>query len=238
VTHLDHRKPPARAARRKQSNATPSSHGSGRKPNRSHSAIGAAVVAGAAMVAAFAFILTNGSSNPSTTDNSIRTGSLPQGSAPAVQPSSDPTPAASGKADRKPPAGKTAPGKSTTSSRTTNSVATPNTGSQSPTFRRGQWIAVIDSYPTDAGMPADQLARTLAAKMIAAGVPAKALLANGQYPGLANSSFEPISNTWFVYVGPFPTADAANALCVSAKTQQAYGTLPACPTHEPAKAQN
>ncbi len=237
MTHLDHRKPPARAARRKQSNATPTSHAAGRKPNRSHSAIGAAVVAGAAMVAAFAFILTNGSSD-STTDDSIRTGSLPNASAPAVQPSSNPTPAASGKADRKPPAGKTAPGKSTTSTRTTKSAAPPNTGSQSPTFRRGQWIAVIDSYPTDAGMPADQLARTLAAKMIAAGVPAKALLANGQYPGLANSSFEPISNTWIVYVGPFSSADAANALCVSSKTQQAYGTLPACPTHEPAKAQN
>lgn len=233
MTHLDHRKPPARAARR---NASPVSHGSGRKKaSRSHSAIGAAVVAGAAMVAAFAFILTNGRSD-STTDDSIRTGSLPQASTPAVQPNS--TPAASGKADRKPPAGKTAPGKSTTSTRTTKSATPPDTGSQSPVFRRGQWIAVIDSYPTDAGIPADQLARSLAAKMIAAGVPAKALLANGQYPGLANSNLEPTINTWVVYVGPFPTADAANALCVSAKTQHAYGSLPACPTHEPAQAEN
>jgi hypothetical protein len=233
VTHLDHRKPPARAARR----SAPTSRGSGRKKaNRSHSAIGAAVVAGAAMVAAFAFILTNGRSD--STDDSIRTGSLPQASTPAVQPSSNPTPAASGKADRKPPAGKTAPGKSTASTRTTRSATPPDTGSQSPVFRRGQWIAVVDSYPTDAGIPADQLARSLAAKMIAAGVPAKALLANGQYPGLANSNLEPTINTWIVYVGPFPPADAANALCVSTKTQQAYGSLPACPTHEPAKAEN
>ncbi|MEU0094986.1 hypothetical protein [Kribbella sp. NPDC006257] len=233
MTHLDHRKPPARAARRN----APTSHGSGRKKaNRSHSAIGAAVVAGAAMVAAFAFILTNGRSD--STDDSIRTGSLPQASTPAVQPSSNPTPAASGKADRKPPAGKTAPGKSTASTRTTTSATPPDTGSQSPVFRRGQWIAVVDSYPTDAGIPADQLARSLAAKMIAAGVPAKALLANGQYPGLANSNLEPTINTWIVYVGPFPSADAANALCVSTKTQQAYGSLPACPTHEPAKAEN
>jgi hypothetical protein len=235
VTHLDHRKPPARAARRN----APSSHGSGRKKaNRSHSAIGAAVVACAAMVAAFAFILTNGRSDSSTTDDSIRTGSLAQASTPAVQPSSNPTPVASGKADRKPPVGKTAPGKSTTSTRTTKSATPPDTGSQSPVFRRGQWIAVVDSYPTDAGIPADQLARSLAAKMIAAGVPAKALLANGQYPGLANSNLEPVINTWIVYIGPFPTADAANALCVSPKTQQAYGSLPACPTHEPAKAEN
>jgi hypothetical protein len=205
---------------------------------RSHSAIGAAVVAGAAMVAAFAFILTNGSS--STTGNGIRTGSISQVGTPAAQPKADPAPTAgSGKADRKPPssktaAGRTSPGKTSV----TKPTAPPNTGSQSPSFRPGQWIAVVDSYPTDAGMPADQLARSMAAKMIAGGVPARALLASGQYPGLANSNFEPISNTWFVYVGPFSSADAASALCVSSKAQKAYGSLLACPTYEPATAHN
>jgi cell division septation protein DedD len=218
VTHLDHRKPPARATRTVR-----------RKAKRSHSAVGAAVVAGAAMVAAFAFILTNGNSD-STTDDSIRTGSLPQASTPAALPKSNPAPSvSSGKADRKPPAGKT-------SARTSKSVAPPNTGADSPTFRRGQWIAIIDSYPSDAGMPAAELAKGMAAKMIAAGVPAKALLANGQYPGLANSNFEPVSDTWFVYLGPVSSADEANTLCTSAKTQRAYGSFLACPTHEPATA--
>jgi hypothetical protein len=205
---------------------------------RSHSAIGAAVVAGAAMVAAFAFILTNGSS--STTDNGIRAGSIPQVSAPAAQPKVNPGPTAgSGKADRKPPTSKTTAGRTSSSKATgTKSVAPPDTGSQSPSFRRGQWIAVVDSYPTDAGMAADQLARSMAAKMIAGGVPAKALLASGQYPGLANSNFEPMSNIWFVYVGPFSSADAASALCVSSKAQKAYGSLLACPTYEPATAHN
>jgi len=238
VTHLDHRKPPARAARRKQSASSPSSYGAVRKkPNRSHSAVGAAVVAGAAMVAAFAFILTNGNSNPSTTDDGIRTGSLPQASTPAAQPKTDPAPSvSSGKADRKPPSGKTSTRTGTGTGTTT--VATPNTGSESPVFRRGQWIAVLETYSTDAGMPADQLAKDMAAKMIAAGVPAKALLAEGQYPGLANSNFQPIRDTWIVYLGPVSSAEAANTLCIAPKTQAAYGSLPACPTHEPATAHN
>jgi hypothetical protein len=238
VTHLDHRKPPARATRKKQSASRPSSDGTVRKkPNRSHSAVGAAVVAGAAMVAAFAFILTNGSSNSSTTDDSIRTGSLPQASTPAALPKSDPAPSvSSGKADRKPPSAKTST--RTGTGTVTKSVAPPNTGPESPTFRRGQWIAVLETYSTDAGMPADQLAKDMAAKMIAAGVPAKALLADGQYPGLANSSFQPIRDTWIVYLGPLSSAQAVSTLCNSPKTQAAYGSLPACPTHEPATAHN
>jgi hypothetical protein len=236
VTHLDHRKPPARAARRKQSASVPSSDGTVRKkPNRSHSAVGAAVVAGAAMVAAFAFILTNGSSNPSTTDDGIRTGSLPQASTPAAQPNPAPS-VTSGKADRKPPSAQTST--RTGTGTVTKSVAPPNTGSESPAFRRGQWIAVLETFSTDAGMPADQLAKDMATKMIAAGLPAKALLAAGQYPGLANSNFQPIRDTWIVYLGPFSSAQAANTLCNSPKTQAAYGSLPACPTHEPATAHN
>jgi hypothetical protein len=189
------------------------------------------------MVAAFAFIITNGNSD-STTDDSIRTGSLPQASTPAALPKSNPAPSvSSGKADRKPATGKTST-RTGTGTGTTKSVAPPNTGADSPTFRRGQWIAIIDSYPSDAGMPAAQLAKGMAAKMIAAGVPAKALLANGQYPGLANSSFEPVRDTWFVYLGPVDSAETANTLCTSAKTKRAYGSLLACPTHEPATAHN
>ncbi|TDU87692.1 hypothetical protein EV138_1219 [Kribbella voronezhensis] len=292
MTHLDHRKPPTRAARSKHSASSPSSdaasrkttgrsagdgtgrqttdrslgdgtgrqttdrslgdgtgrrktsnsHSAGspssdgtrrRKASRSHSAIGAAVVGGAAMVAAFAFILTNGNSH--TTDDSIRTGSLPQATSTVAQPRTNSAPTlASGKADRKPPVGKTTTSK-TTAGKTS---ATPNTGSESPTFRRGQWIAVVDSVQADAGVAADQLAKGLAAKLIAAGVPAKALLASGQYPGLANSSFEPIRGTWIVYIGPVSSADAANTLCVSPKTQKAVGAIPACPTYEPATVHN
>lgn len=210
MTHLDHRKPPGRAARK--------------KPNRSHSAIGAAVVAGAAMVAAFAFILTNGNSTP-TTDDRLRTEPVPPVTTPSVVPSADPAPSIdASKADRNPNAAKPA------------TPVTPNTGPESPTFRRGQWIAVLDTYPADVGMDAGVLAKNLAAKLIAAGVPAKAMLANGQYPGLANSSLEPIRATWIVYLGPTSSSAAAIDVCSSPKTQKAYGSQPVCPTYEPATA--
>ncbi|QNE21568.1 hypothetical protein F1D05_31155 [Kribbella qitaiheensis] len=187
------------------------------------------------MVATFAFILTNGNSGSSTTDGNLRSGSLAQPSTPASQPKANTAPStASGKADRNPPARKTTTGKTTAG----KPAATPNTGSQSPAFRRGQWIALVDSFTTDSGVQADQLARSMAGKMIAAGVPAKALLAAGQYPGLANSSFEPIRDTWIVYLGPVSSAAAANTLCTSSKTQRAHGGFLACPTFEPATAHN
>jgi hypothetical protein len=208
VTHLDHRKPPGRAARK--------------KPNRSHSAIGAAIVAAAAMVAAFAFILTNGNSTP-TTDDRLRSEAVPQVTVPSVVPSANPAPSIdASKADRNPSA--------------KSSPRLPNTGPASPTFRRGQWIAVLDTYPADVGMEADRLAKDLAAKLIAAGVPAKAMLADGQYPGLANSNLEPIRATWIVYLGPMSSSAAAINVCSSAKTQKAYGSQPVCPTYEPATA--
>ncbi|WP_026163481.1 SPOR domain-containing protein [Kribbella catacumbae] len=200
-----------------------------KKSKRSHSAVGAAIVAGAAMVATFAFILTNGgSSTPQTSDNPPPV-VAPQTSAPpaSASPSGNPAPAASTvKADRKPPVAPV-----TTAATTT----TPNTGPQSPVFRRGQWIAVIDKYPTDAGMEADQLAKQLAGKMIAAGVPARAMLLNGQYPGVANSNLQAETGAWVVYLGPFKSAEAALNVCQEPKTQQAYGSL-ACPTYEPAAA--
>jgi hypothetical protein len=85
-------------------------------------------------------------------------------------------------------------------------------------------------------MDAGVLAKNLAAKLIAAGVPAKAMLANGQYPGLANSSLEPIRATWIVYLGPTSSSATAIDVCSSPKTQKAYGSQPVCPTYEPATA--
>lgn len=208
MTYVDHRKPPDRARRR---------------PNRSHSAVGAAIVAAAAMVATFAFILTNGTSTPPATDDSVRAGGERDATAPVATPSRNAAPSINAsKADRKPPA-------------TTASVRPPDTGPESPAFRKGQWIAVLDRYPSDVGMAADQLAKNLAAKLITAGVPAKALLANGQYRGLSNSNLEPIRDTWIVYVGPASSSAAALTICESPKTQKIYSS-PACPTFEPATA--
>ncbi len=200
-----------------------------KKPNRSHSAVGAAIVAGAAMVATFAFILTNGNSTPPTGEGSLPPAVVPESSAPqapAQEPSANPAPAAStAKADRKPPPPKPV-AKPTTE-------AAPNTGKDSPTFEPGQWIAVLDTYPTDAGLPADHLAKELAGKLIKAGVPARAMLTDGQYPGIANSRQKPIADTWMVYIGPASSAADALTVCQAPKTQQAYDS-PACPTYEPA----
>ena len=127
----------------------------------------------------------------------------------------------------------TAPSSAKPSTQQTTSAALPNTGQTSPAFKRGQWIAVLDTYPTDAGLEADQLARQLAAKLIKAGVPARAMLANGQYPGIANSSLEPVTSTWIVYLGPVASAQTALTICQAPQTQRVHDS-PACPTYEPA----
>jgi len=235
VTPVDHRRPPARVARRRQKTAARHDDAPPRRPRkvqRSHSAIGAAIVAAAALVAVFGFILTNGSPS-SPTDDGLRLGTAPQGG--AAPPAA---PAASGdgnisKADRNPPATSTAPKAAPTTAPKT--AAPVNTGQTSPAFKRGQWIAVLDKYPTDAGMAADQVAKGLAVKLIRAGVPAKAMLVNGQYPGFANSSMEPITNTWVVYLGPGISSAQMLDLCSAPKTQRAYPGS-ACPTYEPAVA--
>jgi len=174
------------------------------------------------MVATFAFIITNGTSSSPTADDSLPP--VPLASSPAAAPpkqSSNPAPAAStAKADRKP-------------ATTAKSSAQPNTGPVSPAFKRGQWIAVLDTYPTDAGLEADKLAKKLAATLIAKGVPAKALWAKGQYPGLASSSGVPVSDAWVVYLGPSSSSEGALGLCLAPQTQKAY-TNAACPTYEPA----
>ena len=234
MTPVDHRRPSARAARRQHRSPsrqrTDPQQERARKPQRSHSAVGAAIVAAAAMVAVFAFILTRGSSTPTTVDD-LRTGAAADGGAAPAAPSvptqsSDPSPSVNtAKADRKPPASSAAP----------KTTATPDTGPTSPAFKRGQWIVVIDKYPTDVGMEADRLAKATAVRMITAGVPAKAMLVDGQYPGIANSSLEPVTDTWIVYLGPGTSSAQMLDLCSAPRTQRAYPNS-ACPTYEPAGA--
>lgn len=191
--------------------------GGRRKPKRSHSAVGASIVAGAAMAAVFAYILTNGGS---ASDDAGSPPPVVVTTTSAV-PTPDKAPSINAtKADRKPPV-------------STTSAPPPNTGPTSPVFQRGQWIAILDTYPTDAGMDADQLAKNLAGKLIAAGVPAKAMLADGQYPGLADSDLLPFRDTWIVYVGPTGSSESAAGICESPKTLKAFPG-PACATYEPA----
>jgi len=140
------------------------------------------------------------------------------------------------KADRNPPSAASSGPKP--APRTQPSTSTPppvDTGPVSPTFKHGQWIAVLDKYPSDTGMNADQVAKNLAVKLAKAGIPAKAMLVNGQYPGLVNSSLERITSTWLVYLGPGPSSAQMLDLCSDPRTQAAYPS-PACPTYEPAAA--
>jgi hypothetical protein len=230
VTRVDHRKPPARVARKQQKTAATRDKSAERprKAQRSHSAIGAAVVAAAAMVAVFGFILTRGTSDDPPADG-LRMGSGTDSGA-AAPPA--PTAGASGSAsnaDRQPLASTTAP--KAKEQKTTPQV---DTGPVSPKFKRGQWIVVIDKYPTDVGMPADQSAKATAATLTRAGLPAKAMLVNGQYPGITNSSsMTPVINTWIVYLGPGSSSAQVLNLCLDPRTQAAYSS-PACPTYEPA----
>jgi hypothetical protein len=193
-------------------------------------------VAAAAMVAVFAFILTRGSTSPPT-DEGLRSGDVANGGAGAAAASAptqsaDPSPSVNtAKADRKPPASSAAP----KTKAQTQTSATPNTGATSPAFKRGQWIVVMEKYPTDVGMDAEQLAKGTAIKMITAGVPAKAMLVNGQYPGIANSSLEPVTDTWIVYLGPGTSSAQMLDLCSDPRTQRVHSSS-ACPTFEPAGA--
>ena len=61
------------------------------------------------------------------------------------------------------------------------------------------------------------------------------MLVNGQYPGIANSSMEPVTDTWLVYLGPGTSSEQMLNLCSAPKTQRAYPSS-ACPTYEPAVA--
>jgi len=185
-------------------------------------------VGAAATVAVVAFILTRGTTSAPQTDDGLRMGddAQPGAAAPAA-----PATSAGGKAtkaDRQPPASTKAQPK------VTRTTPVANTGPTSPSFKPGQWIAVLDKYQTDVGVEADTLAKAAAVKLINAGVPARAMLVNGQYPGIADSSLQPLINTWVVYVGPGKSSDQILNLCLAPKTQQAYSSP--CPTYQPAVA--
>ncbi|MEV6415548.1 hypothetical protein [Kribbella sp. NPDC051718] len=222
-----------RLAAGKRSAGRGAGHSGRKKSKRSTAAVGAAIIAIAAVVATSAFILTNGGSSPQSEGNPPIP--APATSAPPkTESGAAPAAISTIKADRKPPAVKpTAPKPTVAKTTTTKTSATPNTGPATPVFRRGQWIAVLDKYPTDAGMDAEQLAKELAAKLITAGVPGRAMFLNGQYPGIANSSLEPETDAWVVYLSALPSAEAALNLCQAAKTQAVHSNI-ACPTYEPA----
>ena len=242
MTGVDHRRPPARAARKQQTTARRSAPAvRSRKSQRSHSAVGAAIVAGLALVAVFVFILTRGTSpDPSADGLRLGSGTDNAGAAPAV-----PTASATGsatKGDRKPPASNSAAsssaapnstGKPTTKAQPTTPPPV-NTGPVSPKFKHGEWIAVLDKYQADAGQgDAGQAAKDTAAAVARAGIPAKAMLVDGQYPGLTNSTLTPVTGTWVVYLGPGATSEQVLKLCQDPRTQKAHPSL-SCPTYEPA----
>lgn len=235
MTPVDHRKPPTRAARRQPKSSARRGDPQPRRPRkaqRSHSAIGASIVAVAAIVAVSAFILTRGTSS-TPGDDGLRMGSGTDTGAAAPAQTSDGN---TTKADRNPPSAASSGARPAPKTQPSTSTPPPvNTGPVSPAFKRGQWIAVLDKYPSDTGMNADQVAKNLAVKLANAGIPAKAMLVNGQYPGLVNSSLERITSTWLVYLGPGPSSAQMLDLCSDPRTQAAYPS-PACPTYEPAAA--
>jgi len=87
---------------------------------------------------------------------------------------------------------------------------------------------MLDKYPADAG----ETAKETAAKITRAGIPAKAMLVDGQYPGLTTSSLTPVTGTWMVYLGPGTSSEQMLNLCLDPRTQAAYQSP--CPTYEPA----
>jgi hypothetical protein len=229
VTRVDHRKPPARAARKQQRaaerrNAPPVRK---RKAQRSRSAISAAIVSGLALVAVFAFILTRGTNGGQTADG-IRMGSGTDNGAAA--PAASATGSAT-KGDRKPPvSARTHPTVKTQPTVKAQTTTPPpvNTGPTSPKFKHGEWIAVLDKYQADG----EQAAKDTATRLSRAGIPAKAMLVNGQYPGVTDSSLAPVTGTWVIYLGPGSSSEQMLNLCQDPRTQKAYPGP--CPTYEPA----
>jgi hypothetical protein len=228
VTPVDHRKPPARAARKERRtaarrNAPPVRK---RKAQRSRSAISAGIVAGLALAAVFGYILTRGTNGGPTADG-LRMGSGTDNgaAAPAASASGSAT-----KGDRKPPVSATKPTVTQSAQPKVQTVTPPavNTGPTSPKFKHGQWIAVLDKYPADA----EQAARNMATTITRAGIPTKAMLVNGQYPGLTDSSLTPVTGTWVVYLGPGTSSAQMLNLCQDPRTQAA--SAGPCPTYEPA----
>lgn len=231
MTRVDHRRPPARAARKQRKTAARRSAPAARprKAQRSRSAVGATIVAGLAMAAVFAFILTRGT-DAGTAADGLRMGSgTDSGAAAPADPTASPT-GSTTKADRKPPVPAAAPKPTAPTSAAAKPTTPPpvDTGPASPKFKQGEWIALLDKYPADAG----QTAKDTATRITRAGIPAKAMLVDGQYPGLTNSSLAPVTGTWVVYLGPGSSSEQMLDLCLDPRTQAAYAS--ACPTYEPA----
>jgi hypothetical protein len=181
------------------------------------------------VVAVVAFILTRGSSDPAADGLRMGSGTDVGAAAPATPSTGSTAPAT--KADRKPPASAKSTPK--TSRTQVSSPPSVNTGPEAPKFKRGQWIVVLEKYTTDVGMDAEQSAKDTATKLSEAGIPAKAMLVDGQYPGVVNSSWEPVTNSWFVYLGPGTSSEQMLNLCLDPRTQRIHGN-PSCPTYEPA----
>ena len=197
-----------------------------RKKQRSRSAVSAGIVAGLALAAVFGYILTRGSAEGPAADG-LRMGSGTDTGAAAPAQSATGT---ATKGDRKPPVAATTKPTVTEPSTKAQTVTPPpvDTGPTSPKFKHGQWIAVLDKYPADA----EQSPRDTATRITRAGIPAKAMLVNGQYPGLTDSSLTPVTGTWVVYLGPGASSAQMLNLCQDPRTQAAYPS--ACPTYEPA----
>ncbi|MGZ0147547.1 hypothetical protein ACXJJ3_10790 [Kribbella sp. WER1] len=199
-----------------------------RKKKRSRSAISAGIVAGLALAAVFAVILTRGTTTDPTADGlGIGSGMGAGMGSGTDDGAAAPTASASGsvtKADRRPPVSQTKP----TAKAQTTTLPPVNTGPESPKFMHGQWIAVLDKYPAEAG----DTAKATATKVTRSGIPAKAMLVNGQYRGLTDSSLAPITGTWVVYLGPGTSSEQMLNLCQDPRTQAAYPGP--CPTYEPA----
>lgn len=107
-------------------------------------------------------------------------------------------------------------------------------GPDSPVFTPDQWIAVVEQYPADAGVTAENSARDLARRLAAAGVSSGVLFARGQYPGLTNASGRPLTDSWVVYAGPATSSQQVESTCTG-KARQVYN-LAQCTVRQPARA--
>ena len=105
-------------------------------------------------------------------------------------------------------------------------------GADSPAFAAGQWVAVVELYPTDDGVTAENAARDLARRLATAGVPSGVLLARGQYPGITDPNNLPLKNAWAVYIGPGTSPDQVQGLCLDKAKK--IDSLALCAPRQPA----
>jgi hypothetical protein len=86
-------------------------------------------------------------------------------------------------------------------------------GADSPVFAPGDWVAVVELFPTDAGVTSEDTARDLARRLAAAGLQSGVLRARGQYPGVVGTNNLPLNNAWVVYIGPGDSPDQLQGDC-------------------------